>query len=148
WEPRTGKLLDARFPDLDQFVNAFAISPDGDSLVTSQSKQNDRMENEEQKPFHLWDVKTGKLVRKFGPLTDTPPARIQLAADGSVYFHGQNEIEQWSSKSGEHVRTYNTGVVVFTVSADGRWLACGKEDTWIYDTQTGKRIDIIKQPAS
>jgi RNA polymerase sigma factor (sigma-70 family) len=87
--------------------------------------------------IHLWDVQTGKEIRRLPqPANPTElPRRLAFSADGKVLasWGGDSAIRVWDVATGkEHGRLAlapNQGVSCLAWSPDGRRLAVGQEGT-------------------
>jgi WD40 repeat protein len=81
WDVASRKLLQQFVPGGSPWYNGGLFLPDGKQLLTWYSRES---------KLFLWDVATGKLVRKFeGPATD--PLTVAVAPDGKRFLAGGND---------------------------------------------------------
>ncbi|HEY7153701.1 MAG TPA: LamG-like jellyroll fold domain-containing protein, partial [Gemmataceae bacterium] len=119
-EPSTKKLI-REFHGHEGAVEAVAFSADGRRAVTSGA---DKM-------LRLWDVQTGKMIgtRKVfrGPVVD-----IALSSDGkkAATAHGTPDADMWNFEENTGGGYHNNRKAVSVAfSPDGRYLACGYDES-------------------
>ena len=117
-------------------VLLIAVSPDGRSLASGS----------EDKTIHLWDLTTGKELRRLQGHT-APVWSVAFAPDGRSLASGSDDktIRLWDLASGKELRRLegHTGTVYSVAFApDGRSLASGSEDNTIrlWDLAGGKEL--------
>jgi WD40 repeat protein len=117
-------------------VAALAFTPDGRHAVSG---------GESGEPFQLWDVVTGKAVRRFAFPPGTQPSwgtALALSPDGAwLYTRGAaSELTVWSVEFGKIVKAFgghlNT-VKAITISGGGRFVATGGQDTLVLHRHPG-----------
>ncbi len=97
--------------------------------------------------IEVWEVGTGTLMRRIGPLEPWPVA-VAFAPDGATLASGnwQNgRILVWDLRTGKQVRRlegHADGVAALAFSSDGRWIASGSRDQTVrvWDVATGTDI--------
>lgn len=149
-----GKQL-SDFGEQQAAVESLAYSPDGKSLAAKSGGV-----------VRLWDVATGKLVRKFRPRTyyakqrrlgleaggfggmsaPAATAPVLFTPDGKTLIAegGDNTLHVWDAATGKELRQlmHRGPVVSAAVSPDGRRLASGCMDNAVrvWDLATGKEV--------
>jgi WD40 repeat protein len=143
WEPLTGKsrrFVDAQLP----YSLQKALSPDGKLLALRESLQGQQI--------LLWDIATGKLVRRFGE--GGPRGSVyfcRFAPDGRRLAAGsfqEDIVRIWDTASGKELMSLKgqtkPGSLAF--SPDGKTLATasvqirGDYTVRLWDLATGKEI--------
>ncbi|MEG4218271.1 serine/threonine-protein kinase [Microcoleus sp. Pol14C6] len=118
-------------------VNAIALSPDGQTLVSASFGT-----------IRIWKVRTGRLVqtlysvhskKSVNTLAVSPNSSI-LASGG-----GDNNVILWDLKTGRRMRTipaHKAAVNAIAFSRDGQTLASGSDDKTIrlWNVRTGSRL--------
>jgi len=115
-------------------VWAIAVSPDGQTLVSSSGD----------KTIKLWNLDTGQLLHTLSGHSDTVRS-ISLSADGRTLASGSGDktIKLWNLETGKLLNTIasNSGPVwSVAITSDGQTLVSGGEDGAIklWNLQTGK----------
>jgi DNA-binding beta-propeller fold protein YncE len=119
-------------------VYGVAFSPDGRRALSGGGGDNTMI---------LWDLKTGKALRKFSiqgqvrNVAFTPDGRKAVGA-------GENTVTLWDLQTGQVVRRFqgHNGVVfALAISRDGRRLVTGGTDRSIryWDVATGRQITVL-----
>jgi len=94
----------------------------------------------------LWDVQTGKEIRRFKGHTDIVRS-VAFSPDGLLIASGSYDgtVRLWDVQTGKEIwrlnpHTFDVYSVAF--SSDGRWIASGGADRTVrlWDVQTGKEI--------
>jgi WD40 repeat protein len=142
WDSVTGKLLAA--PGPRSIVGGAAFAPDGKSFLVGYSKDQS---------LRLWDTATGKEVRRF----DGHPGEVEFVGflgDGkSVASISQQSgpnpgtrvrqmrFRVWDRVTGKETRQVGNGMMrLATASADGRRLAAGQDDVYVWDASSGREL--------
>jgi WD40 repeat protein/serine/threonine protein kinase len=118
-----------------EFVRGLAFSPDGRRLaVVSQGR------DQPQGQLNVWDAATGqelltvKAQARFGPgLAYSPDGRLLATTDAGT-------VRLRDAATGKEVRSFEGGAVVVAFSPDGRWLAAGGNQLWVWDLAEGKEV--------
>lgn len=118
-------------------VNAIALSPDGQTLVSASFGT-----------IRIWNLKTGRLVRTLNPVHSkksvntlaVSPDNLMLASGGN-----DNNVIFWDLKTGRRVRTiaaHKAAVNAIAFSSDGKTLASGSDDKTVrlWNVKTGSRL--------
>ena len=106
-------------------VWSVALSPDGQTLVSSSGDQT----------IKLWNLQTGKLLRTLSGHSGTVWS-IAISSDGQTLASGSsdNTIKIWKLGTGELLQTlfgHTDRVISVTLSPDGKLLASGSVDKTI-----------------
>jgi WD40 repeat protein len=106
-------------------VQAVAYSPDGRTVLAS-SGLFTTVENEYS--LILWDVETGKLVRRFD--ADDESFSVAISPDGSIALTGgdDNDVYLWDLNSGENtqiLKGHQAAVTALSFTPDGRRVMSG-----------------------
>jgi WD40 repeat protein len=139
-------------------VSALAVSPDGKHLLTGSTWfAKDHQGIAEDNSLRLWDVETGKEVRRFQDVLFAI-AGVAFAPDGkSIVAGGVNSmLALWDVETGTRIRRFTapTNVMSVAFSPDGAQLASShvggfKDGKWfdpersiiiLWDVKTGREI--------
>ena len=115
-------------------VFSVAFSPDGKAVATGAGDGYAR----------LWDVSTGKVLQRFGPVGTV--FSLAFSPDGKFLVGGTGEdllVHVWDVASGREVRTLNGHegwVHAVAYSSDGKFISSGSADHTlrVWEAQTGK----------
>ncbi|QTA82303.1 WD40 repeat-containing protein [Desulfonema limicola] len=145
WNTETGKpigqksLVDSPrlVPQLghSRTITDLDISPDGKQLVTASQDSS----------ACLWDVKTGRLIRKFTGHSEEIND-VDFAPDGSLIITGSDDGSAliWDAKTGKTIQQFTPDSCITAVafSPDAKYAATGADSNWIriWDTKTGIEI--------
>jgi RNA polymerase sigma factor (sigma-70 family) len=121
-------------------VTAFAFSPDGKLLATGGGEDDEWL--------HVWDVETGKLVRR---LPERSVRLIAFSPDGKTlavaYRPGKREVNShrlWDLETGKerlHLTQLYQSTSALAFSPDGKALyACDEDHVSAWDTATGEPL--------
>lgn len=142
FDTSTGEEL--RYFDTEDVLdyNGFALSPDGRRLLASgreASKAKERTESEPKQFAVIWDLTSGKVVRRT-PLSERYVPRVAFSPDGKHYaavctdYPRGQRIRIWECATGKEVRVMdNLPETVRSVlfSPDGRRLYTSLDDTTV-----------------
>ena len=100
WDVNTGYLLHSLTNEAIHSVNSVAYSPDGRTIASYDGFV-----------IILWDVKTGKILRKFRERYGaTSVIKVVFSPDGrTIASLGYNEVNLWNVNPGRHLRTLISG---------------------------------------
>ncbi|TAG62111.1 MAG: serine/threonine protein kinase [Oscillatoriales cyanobacterium] len=118
-------------------VNAIALSPDGQTLVSASFGT-----------IRIWNLKTGRLVRTLNPVhSKKSVSTLAVSPDNSTLASGGNDnnVILWDLKTGRRVRTipaHKAPVNAIAFSSDGQNLASGSDDKTVrlWNVRTGSRL--------
>jgi serine/threonine protein kinase len=118
-------------------VNAIALSPDGQTLVSASFGT-----------IRIWNMKTGRVVRTLNPVHSKKSVNtLAVSPDSSTLASGgsDNNVILWDLKTGRRVRTipaHKASVNAIAFSSDGQTLASGSEDKTVrvWNVRTGSRL--------
>ncbi|MEG4046531.1 serine/threonine-protein kinase [Microcoleus sp. Pol17_C1] len=118
-------------------VNALALSPDGQTLVSSSFGT-----------IKIWNVRTGGLVRTLNSVHSKKSVNtLAVSPDSSILASGGGDknVILWDLKRGRRMRTipaHTAAVNAIAFSRDGQTLASGSDDKTIrlWNVRTGSRL--------
>jgi serine/threonine protein kinase len=118
-------------------VNAIAVSPDGQTLVSASFGT-----------IRIWNLRTGRLVRTLNQVHSKKSVKtLAVSPDSQILASGgdDNNVILWSLKTGRRVRTiaaHSRGVNAIAFSRDGQTLVSGSDDKTIrlWNVRTGGRL--------
>ena len=116
-------------------VNAIALSPDGQTLVSGSFGT-----------IRIWNAKTGVLLRTLGQVHSKKSVRtLAVSPDSKMLASGgdDNNLILWSLKTGGRVLTipaHRAGVNAIAFSSDGKMIASGSDDKTVrlWDARNGR----------
>ena len=121
-------------------VNAIAISPDGETLVSGSYD----------KTIKIWNLKTGELFKTLLEHKETITS-VAITADGETLASGSfdNTVKIWDLKSGKILRSLNqhqAAVTSIVITPDGDTLISASMDKTIkfWNLKTGELLRTIK----
>ncbi len=140
WETATGKLV-RHLEATEGYVWAVAFSPDGKSLVTSESPRGDDA------LVHIWDLATGELERSIRLSNSYGVFALAFSPDSHLIATGGADaiIRYWDVDTGIPVSTsigHGKTVTSLAFSPDGTQLVSGSSD-WtvkLWDVESGNNI--------
>lgn len=106
-----------------------AFSPDGKSFASVCYNR-----------IYVWDVKTGRVRRRFQP-GDGLVGRLAFTADGKSLVVPSQRLYTWDLDTGREVRRNYEGMILWgqtALSPGGRWLIDGQNGVW--DLPAGKKV--------
>ena len=128
-------------------INSISFSRDGKQVVTATGVTGLRGE------ALLWDVKTGKLIRRFAGEHRDILFDAELSPDGSILATAgyDRSIKLWKTASGKLLRTlegHNGAIYDIAFSPDGSVIASagGDASVKLWQVSTGLRLDTLGQP--
>ncbi|MEG3889470.1 serine/threonine-protein kinase [Microcoleus sp. Z1_A1] len=118
-------------------VNAIALSPDGQTLVSASFGT-----------IRIWNVRTGRLMRTLNSVhTKKSVNTLAVSPNSSILASGggDNNVILWDLKTGRRMRTiaaHKAAVNAIAFSRDGQTLASGSDDKTIrlWNVKTGSRL--------
>lgn len=118
-------------------VNAIALSPDGQTLVSASFGT-----------IRIWNVRTGRLVRTLNSVHSKKSVKtLAVSPDSSILASGGDDknVILWDLKTGRRTRTiaaHTAAVNAITFSRDGQTLASGSDDKTVrlWNVRTGSRL--------
>ncbi|MEG4119602.1 serine/threonine-protein kinase [Microcoleus sp. N9_B4] len=118
-------------------VNAVALSPDGQNLVSASFGT-----------IRIWNVRTGRLVRTLNSVHSKKSVNtLAVSPNSSILASGggDNNVILWDLKTGRRMRTiaaHKAAVNAIAFSRDGQTLASGSDDKTIrlWNVKTGSRL--------
>ncbi|MEG3921785.1 serine/threonine-protein kinase [Microcoleus sp. POL10_C6] len=118
-------------------VNAIALSPDGQTLVSASFGT-----------IRIWNVRTGRLVRTLNSVHSKKSVNtLAVSPNSSILASGggDNNLILWDLKTGRRMRTiaaHKAAVNAIAFSRDGQTLASGSDDKTIrlWNVRTGSRL--------
>ncbi|MEG3871833.1 serine/threonine-protein kinase [Microcoleus sp. Z1_B5] len=118
-------------------VNAIALSPDGQTLVSASFGT-----------IRIWNVRTGRLVRTLNSVHSKKSVNtLAVSPNSSILASGggDNNVILWDLKTGRRMRTiaaHKAAVNAIAFSRDGQTLASGSDDKTIrlWNVKTGSRL--------
>ncbi len=159
WDAGTGHELHKLSGHQDR-IRSVAFSPDGRRLASgSGQRDGDTSHSRETHYIRLWDVATGKEVRKFLPREQADVSSLAFSPDGKILASvGRNSWKQntptvylWNPETGQELSRFGgtdkagyAKSVAF--SPDGKTLAVGYRDHTIrfWDPGTGKELHSLR----
>jgi len=118
-------------------VNAIALSPDGQTLVSASFGT-----------IRIWNVRTGRLVRTLNSVHSKKSVNtLAVSPNSSILASGggDNNVILWDLKTGRRMRTiaaHKAAVNEIAFSRDGQTLASGSDDKTVrlWNVRTGSRL--------
>jgi len=156
WETATGNRVPIDFQDGCELTyrcgapSVALLSPDGQYVLTTAFGDRDHT------LIKLWEVTTGKLVRRIGKKEDEPPVlayspdgkRIATSEGRNIHIWDAatgNEIRRLSERGIVHGMTFSSGGDSLLVSSHTLYSAMGMDGIWrptppsIWNLKTGER---------
>ncbi len=145
WHVETGRQIRRFFRPITH-VSSVAISPDGRRVVSGQfamTRKDDAWLDPENSAACLWDVHTGREIRRFRGHTGgvlsvafSPDGRYVLTGSGGhddstgYYKAYDNTVRLWDVETGVELCRFNPGQRVTSVAflPDGRFIVSGGGD--------------------
>jgi len=118
-------------------VNAIALSPDGQTLVSGSFGT-----------IRIWNARTGVLLRTLNQVHSKKSVRtLAVSPDGLMLASGgdDNNLILWGLKTGRRVltiRAHKAGVNAIAFSSDGKMIVSGSDDKTVrlWDARNGRRL--------
>ncbi|MDE5112314.1 MAG: WD40 repeat domain-containing protein, partial [Trichodesmium sp. St7_bin2_1] len=140
WDIKTGKLLRSIAGQNSQ-VNALAITPDGQTLVSVGSD----------KLMELWNIQTGSRILTRIPDKESEVNVLAFSRDGQILVTGSNNgtIRLWNRSTlirKQTLQGHTKAVNAIAISPDNQILARGSNDgtVKIWDLNETKEETVIK----
>jgi WD40 repeat protein len=138
WQVGTGRLV-RNFASYPSHVEAAAISPDGNHLITTNDYTREYV-------LKLWDVHTGRELRTFTGHSSHIRA-VAYSPDGHHVISGSwdKTLKLWDVGTGSLVRTlfgHGNYVTAVAFSPDGRHVLSGSADNTLklWNVETGTEV--------
>jgi RNA polymerase sigma factor (sigma-70 family) len=154
WDLDTGQLV-RRIDGLIAFVmgNSVALSPDGKMVATPNRGPGGAGPEQ----IVLFDVATGKELRRMEAFPGEPCSRLAFSPDGKMLAAGawdEGTVRVWDAPTGQVIKTWKghggAGIVRAVVfSADGKRLVTAGDDrtAHLWDPATGEEVRSFRGPA-
>jgi WD40 repeat protein len=151
WEMATGKER-GRFPGSSGGGNCAAFLPDGKHLVVTADVRGGNVAG----AFQVWDLSTGKVVRRFGEVP-FGVSEMTVGADGrTLLTDSWDQVARlWDVTTGKEIRRLKAKdqpISAFAqpvaLSADGRTLVAADTERgiiFLWDPATGKELHDLRQ---
>ena len=145
WNARTGALLHTIRGDNMRDVGNFTFSPDG-QMIASESRLRNRSRSAaaQHNTIHLWNARTGSLLRTLYAGGKGPHQCVSFSPDGQIIatLWNRSSIQLYNPRTGELFRTITTNtnsIMSISFSPDGQTIASADSDGRIrlWDTHTG-----------
>lgn len=144
WTVANGHLI-RKIRAEDELIHALAVTPSGDFLITGGER------------LALRSLKTGKVVRVFGPNGDVRCTSVAVSQDGRFVLsgHREGEVKLWGARTGKLTYQFvHKGVAqaVWSVcfSPDGKLGASGGDGPvirlWSIEEHRRNRLDLRNGP--
>lgn len=144
WNLQTGALLGEPLDAHKSWVNALAISPNAQTLVSGS----------EDTSIRIWNFQTSELQQTISAHSAAVNA-LAISPDGEIVVSGSADktIRFWSLRNGVRLRTisgHRDAINTLAFSADGTLLASGSSDKTIqiWNATTGTRIQTLQGHAN
>jgi RNA polymerase sigma factor (sigma-70 family) len=141
WEATTGKQLHVFLPKWNQHVRRIAFSPDGKLLAGGDG------------PVYLWDVATGKELRRLMPEKKAVPViQVAFSPDGNLLATVDNKLVRlWDVATGQEIKQLEgpeCGISALAFAPDGKTLATTYDDMnlRIWDVARGAELHRLLCP--
>jgi WD40 repeat protein len=153
WDVATGKELQ-RLEGHKDIVFSVAFSPDGKRLLSTSGgdRRDGQWSEREDHTIRLWDLASGKEVRRFGEPMDWALCGT-FSPDGKLIATGTRNkdplVRLWDPATGKEVRPlegHTSGVRSACFSPDGKTLATASYDQTIrlWDVASGKALKVLR----
>ncbi len=139
WDVRTGKVV-RTFDEKADHVPSIAMSPDGARIVAAGATDE---------TTNIWDARSGRLlntIRSSGYGVE----QVALSADGKILAVGSDaEPTLWNAETGQKIRSFKArSSSVIALSPDARLLATGGAEMALWETATGRQIQVLTKTTS
>jgi len=129
------------FKEHSGWIYAIAISPDGNTLISSSYNGT----------IKIWNLQAGKLLHTINGLTDAV-ASLAISSNGHIFASGSwdHRIKLWNLEQGKLIRTLSghaDDVESVAFTPDGKILASGSWDHTVklWNVETGQVIRTLNQ---
>jgi len=120
-------------------INAIAITPDGQKVVSSSDNT-----------LKVWDLKTGKELQILQGHSESVNA-VAITRDGQKVVSGSsdNTLKVWDLETGKGLQIlqgHSESVNAVAITRDGRRVVSGSSDNTlkVWDLETGKELQILQ----
>ena len=147
WDLETGKEL-RRFEGHAEVIRAVAFSPDGKQVLTGGGRKTDMSSRSTDNSTRLWDVATGKEIRRFEGHTSYVHT-TQFSPDGNrvLTASGDSTARVWDIATGEERFVFSRLCYLYPAAAFSLDGSCvlgfhGGRSVGIrlWDSKTGKQV--------
>jgi WD40 repeat protein len=130
WDADTGKEV-GRLLDRDRGIELLAFGVDGKTLFSAADSGRGPV---------LWDVQTGKVIRRFDAGADVRTRALALSRDGKLLASADEVIRVWDVASGKETRRLpDSGRLAFAPDASTLYVASGPV-VRLWHAATGKEL--------
>ena len=142
WDIAANKVVRTFQEGLAKDVNVeLMLSKNGKRVLGGWEPKNDDPDGKNEKAGILWDVATGKIIRKF---TDFESMDISRDSRWLTTCHRDGIVKLWDLENAKEIRTFkgHDDAVNAMVSQDSKWLVTfGKGGTIkLWDLASGKEV--------
>jgi RNA polymerase sigma factor (sigma-70 family) len=131
WDLDAGKVA-RRLVGARGGVEAVAFSPDGKCLASAAYYERGPL---------LWEVATGKLLRRFDAGAEVEARAVAFSADGKTLASADKVVRVWDAATGKEQRRLPQATRNLTFGPDGRTLYAAAEGAVrVWDATAGKEI--------
>jgi RNA polymerase sigma factor (sigma-70 family) len=131
WDTDTGKTV-RRLVGARSGVDALALSPDGKWLASGGYYERGPL---------LWEVATGKLLRRFDAGAEVEVRAVAFAADGKTLASADKVVRVWDATTGKEQRRLPQATRHLAYGPDSRTLYVAAEGAVrVWDAAAGKAI--------
>jgi RNA polymerase sigma factor (sigma-70 family) len=141
------------------FLMWLKFSPDGRRLISAADIHGDGGKTFDDRSVRVWDVATGNQLHKFdagrphGEAAVSPDGRV-VATAGYIEEEKAGQLRFWDTVTGKEIAERrlkghwtNSGVGAAAFSPDGRLLATADRDIRLFETASGRQVQMFESGA-